>query len=46
MFVVKLPKQKARNPIGAFQQRKQAMRDRRERRPADARRSWKREEWS
>jgi len=46
MFVIKLPKQKARNPLGATQERKQIMRDRRDRRAKDARRSWKREEWS
>lgn len=37
-FTIKLPKQKARNPLGAFQERKQVMRDRRNRRPKDARR--------
>jgi hypothetical protein len=43
MFVIKLPKQKARNPLGASQERKQVMRDRRMRRPKDARRSWQKE---
>jgi len=36
-FVIKLPKQKARNPLGHMQERKQIMRDRRNRRPKDAR---------
>lgn len=38
IHTIKLPKQKARNPVGAFQERKQVMRDRRNRRPKDARR--------
>lgn len=37
-FTIKLPKQKARNPLGHMQERKQIMRDRRNRRPKDARR--------
>lgn len=44
-FTIKLPKQKDRNPLGAFQERKQVMRDRRARRSKDARKSWRREEW-
>lgn len=44
-FVIKLPKQKSRNPLGAFQERKQVMQDRRNKRGKDARKSWKREEW-
>lgn len=44
-FTIELPKQKVRNPLGAFQERKQVMKDRRSRRAKDARKSWKREEW-
>ncbi len=44
-FTIKLPKQKNRNRLGAMQERKQIMRDRRERRAKDARNSWQREEW-
>jgi hypothetical protein len=44
-FTIKLPPKKARNPVGMFQERKQVMRDRRDRRPKDAKRSWKREQW-
>jgi len=36
-FVIKVPKIKARNPLGAFQERKQIMKDRRDRRSKDAR---------
>jgi hypothetical protein len=43
MFVIKLPKQKARNPLGASQERKQVMKDRRTKRAKDARKSWRRE---
>lgn len=45
-FTIKLPKQKARNPIGAQVHRKQAMGDRRMKRSKDARKSWKNEVWS
>lgn len=38
VFTIQLPKQKARNPLGHMQERKQVMRDRRNRRPKDARR--------
>jgi len=38
IHTIKLPKQKVRNPLGAMQERKQIMRDRRKRRPKDARR--------
>jgi hypothetical protein len=44
-FVIKVPKPKARNPLGAFQERKQVMKDRRQKRSKDARKSWKREKW-
>lgn len=44
-FTIELPKLKARNPLGMFQERKQVMRDRRNRRAKDARKSWKREDW-
>lgn len=44
-FVIKLPKQKDRNPLGIFQERKQVMKNRRLKRSKDARKSWKREEW-
>ena len=37
IHTIKLPKQKARNPLGAFSGKKQVMRDRRNRRPKDAR---------
>jgi hypothetical protein len=37
-FVIKIEKKRERNPLGAFQERKQIMRDRRNRRPKDARR--------
>ena len=37
IHTIKLPKSKARNPLGIFQERKQVMRDRRNRRPKDAR---------
>ena len=37
IHTIKLPKAKARNPLGAFQERKQVMRDRRKRRSKDAR---------
>ena len=37
-FVIKLPKVKVRNPVGAFQERKQIMKDRRDKRSKDARR--------
>ena len=37
IHTIKLPKQKARNPLGAFGQRKQVMKDRRTRRSKDAR---------
>ncbi len=43
MFVIKLPKKKARNPLGSMSERKQIMRDRRMRRPKDAKRSWQKE---
>lgn len=43
MFVIKLPKQKVRNPLGASQERKQIMKDRRMKRAKDAKRSWRRE---
>jgi hypothetical protein len=35
--IIKVPKKRARNPLGIFQERKQVMRDRRNRRPQDAR---------
>jgi hypothetical protein len=38
VFTIKLPKSKVRNPLAIFQERKQVMRDRRNRRPKDARR--------
>ncbi len=44
MFTIKLPKKKARNPLGASSERKQVMRDRRMRRPKDKRRDWRSEE--
>jgi hypothetical protein len=44
-FTIKLPKQKARNPLGAQQERKQVMKDRRDRRSKDARRDVRKEEW-
>lgn len=44
MFVIKLPKLKTRNPLGGVPLPKQVMRDRRMRRPKDARRSWRRDE--
>ena len=37
-FTIKIEKKRERNPLGAFQERKQIMRDRRNRRPKDARR--------
>lgn len=37
IHTIKLPKSKVRNPLGAMQERKQIMRDRRNRRPKDAR---------
>lgn len=37
-FTIKLPKAKDRNALGVWQERKQIMRDRRKRRPKDARR--------
>lgn len=37
-FTITIPKKRERNPLGAFQERKQIMRDRRNRRPKDARR--------
>jgi len=45
IFTIELPKEQKRNPLGAFQERKQVMRDRRDRRAKDARKSWKREEY-
>ena len=42
-FTIELPKKRERNPLGQFQERKQVMRDRRNRRPKDARR--KREQY-
>lgn len=44
-FIIKVPKAKNRNPIGAHQARRQVMKDRRSKRPKDAKRSWRREEW-
>lgn len=38
IFTIKVPKVKNRNPLGHMQERKQIMRDRRNRRPKDARR--------
>jgi hypothetical protein len=38
IHTIRLPKSKVRNPLGAMQERKQIMRDRRKRRPKDARR--------
>lgn len=35
---IKVPKVKDRNPLGMFQERKQIMKDRRNKRPKDARR--------
>jgi hypothetical protein len=35
--VIQIPKKRARNPLGVWQERKQVMRDRRNRRPKDAR---------
>lgn len=43
IFTIKVPKKRERNPLGQFQERKQIMRDRRNRRPKDARR--KREQY-
>ncbi len=37
-FTIKIEKKRERNPLGQFQERKQIMRDRRNRRPKDARR--------
>lgn len=37
-FTIKIEKKRERNPLGQFQERKQVMRDRRNRRPKDARR--------
>jgi len=45
LFIIEVPKAKDRNPLAVFQERKQVMRDRRDRRAKDARKSWKREEW-
>jgi hypothetical protein len=42
-FTIKIPKKRERNPLGEFQERKQVMRDRRDRRVKDARRSWERD---
>lgn len=36
-FIIKLPKLKIRNPLGALQERKQIMKDRRTKRDKDAR---------
>lgn len=38
IFTIKLPKSRARNPLGAQAQRKQVMKDRRDKRSKDARR--------
>jgi len=38
IFTIQVPKKRERNPLGQFQERKQIMRDRRNRRPKDARR--------
>jgi hypothetical protein len=38
IFTISIPKKRERNPLGVFQERKQVMRDRRNRRPKDARR--------
>ena len=43
-FVIELPKQKARNPLGHLQERRQVMKDRRTKRSKDAKKSW-RKEW-
>lgn len=43
-FTIELPKQKTRNPLGSFQERRQVMKDRRTKRSKDAKRSW-RKEW-
>jgi hypothetical protein len=46
LFTIELPKEKKRNPLVATCQGKtQVMRDRRNRRAKDARKSWKREDW-
>lgn len=45
IFTIKLPKKRERNPLGAQQERKQVMKDRRDKRSKDARKSWKNEEW-
>lgn len=37
-FVIEIPKKRARNPLGASQERKQIMKDRRDKRSKDARR--------
>lgn len=44
-FTIKVPKVRARNPLGEFQERKQVMKNRRDKRSKDARKSWKNEEW-
>jgi hypothetical protein len=44
IHIIELPKSTIRHPIGAFQERKQVMKDRRIKRAKDAKRSWKRDE--
>lgn len=42
-FVIELPPQKPRNPLGADKNRRQVMKDRRTKRAKDAKKSWRRE---
>lgn len=42
-FTIELPKAKIRNPLGHLQERRQVMKDRRNKRAKDAKKSWRRE---